>query len=247
MAMDGIDISGWQKGLDLSKLKLDFVIIKATEGAGHVQSTCDAWVQQARRLGLCWGFYEYLTAEDPVKQADWFYSNCRNYFGEGVPCVDYEGDALKKGTAWLWRHIQRVHDRSGVWPMLYTSRSVLKEQDFSEIRKRCALWVAQYATDGVTKGFQAKPWFPDGQIGGWKAVTVHQYSGNGRLPGYSGALDLDKAYITPERWKLLANPKGDEKPAEKPTEKPADKGDGKLTADEAAAKIAAHVAEVLKG
>ena len=31
--MKGIDISGWQKGIQLDKIDLDFVIIKATQGA----------------------------------------------------------------------------------------------------------------------------------------------------------------------------------------------------------------------
>ena len=32
MSMNGIDISSWQTGIDLSKVPCDFVIIKATEG-----------------------------------------------------------------------------------------------------------------------------------------------------------------------------------------------------------------------
>ena len=38
--MNGIDISHWQKGIDLSKIKADFVIAKATEGIKTEEDFC---------------------------------------------------------------------------------------------------------------------------------------------------------------------------------------------------------------
>lgn len=55
--LNGIDISGWQGDIDLSKLNFDFVIVKATEGTGYVNPYCDKKVQQAIKLGKKWGFY----------------------------------------------------------------------------------------------------------------------------------------------------------------------------------------------
>ena len=43
MALNGIDISNWQKGIDLSKVPCDFVICKATEGTGY------EWHQQSEQ------------------------------------------------------------------------------------------------------------------------------------------------------------------------------------------------------
>ena len=37
--MNGIDISSWQEGINLSAVPADFVIIKATEGTRFVEST----------------------------------------------------------------------------------------------------------------------------------------------------------------------------------------------------------------
>ena len=37
--LNGIDISGWQEGLDLSKVPCDFVIIKGTGGTSYVSAT----------------------------------------------------------------------------------------------------------------------------------------------------------------------------------------------------------------
>ena len=36
MGLNGIDVSGWQEGIDLSAVAADFVIMKATQGTGFV-------------------------------------------------------------------------------------------------------------------------------------------------------------------------------------------------------------------
>ena len=36
MGLNGIDISGWQEGIDLSAIAADFVIMKATQGTGFI-------------------------------------------------------------------------------------------------------------------------------------------------------------------------------------------------------------------
>ena len=51
MSMNGIDISNHQKGLNVSKVPCDFVIMKATEGTTFVDKYCDGFYQQAKKLG----------------------------------------------------------------------------------------------------------------------------------------------------------------------------------------------------
>ena len=38
MSMNGIDISNWQKGINLAAVPGDFVIMKVTEGTGYVDN-----------------------------------------------------------------------------------------------------------------------------------------------------------------------------------------------------------------
>ena len=90
MALNGIDISNYQRGLDLAQVPCDFVICKATEGTTIVHNTCDPWIQQAIKLGKLWGFYHFMNGEDPIAQAKHFVASCRNYFGNGIPVLDYE-------------------------------------------------------------------------------------------------------------------------------------------------------------
>lgn len=53
----------------------------------------------------------------------------------------------------------------------------------------CGLWVAQYANMNAT-GYQSQPWL----LGRYGEV-MRQYTSNGRIPGYSGALDLNRTPI----------------------------------------------------
>lgn len=202
MSMRGIDISNYQRGLDLAAIDCDFAIMKATEGTSIVHDTCDPWVQQSKALGRCWGFYHFMDAGDPVAQADWFVDNCMGYFGEGVPVLDYEMYG-RTGTRNAKRFLDRVFERTGVRCMVYTSRSVLTEEDWSAIAPNHALWVAQYANTNPT-GWQESPWLPAGSFGAWSDVTMHQYTDNGRIGGYNGRLDLDIAYLDADGWQRIA-------------------------------------------
>lgn len=200
--MNGIDVSSWQKGIDIDAVPADFVITKATQGKGYVNPDCDRVVQACRRLGRCWGFYHYIDGSGVEGEAQFFVDNCRNYFGEGVPCLDWES---AQNRAWgddgyLQGLAARVIELTGVPPLIYASASVYPWAVAASCN--CGAWVAQYADNGVT-GYQDRPW----NEGAYSCV-IRQYSSNGRLSGYNGALDLDKAYITPEQWGKYANPKG---------------------------------------
>jgi len=213
MAMDGIDISHYQASIDIAKVPCDFVIAKATEGLTYVDRSCDGFVQKARRLGKCWGFYHFLTMADASKQADYFVRNCRSYFGEGIPFLDFEMYGLPQGGRGALRFMERVHELTGVWPMLYCSQSVTHQYDLSGVAARCGLWMAQYASNDRT-GYQSKPWYRSPKH--WASPAIVQYTSHGRLPGFGGNLDLNKAYLTPGQWAAYANPAGTKKGAGTP-------------------------------
>ena len=216
MAMNGIDISNYQKGLNLASVPCDFVIVKATEGTYMVQDTCDPWVQEAKRLGKKWGFYHFAGGGDAIAEADFFVKNCANYFGEGIPVLDYEMYG-RKGTAWVKRFLDRVYEKTKVRCMVYTSRSVLTEENWGAIAPNHALWVAQYPNYNHT-GYQSDPWFPAGSIGAFKFVTMHQYTSSGRLSGWNGNLDLNIAYLDRNGWDAIA--RGDRGTAGNPAPTP---------------------------
>ena len=204
MAMQGIDVSSWQRGLDLARVPCDFVIAKSTEGTSYVDPCCDGFVQQAIQLGKCWGFYHYVTGGDPEAEADFWIRNTSNYFRVGIPCVDWEsgGNHAWGDTDYLRRFVQRVIDKTGVRPLIYASAAAFPWDVCRELD--CGAWVAQYASNNAT-GYQDSPWNEDAY-----SCVIRQYSSAGRLAGYGGNLDLDKAYITEQQWKMYANPNGQE-------------------------------------
>lgn len=192
--MQGIDISGWQEDLDLAQVPCDFAIIKATQGVGYVSGACDPHVQQAIALGKPFGFYHYVNGSGATAEADFFVDNCANYFGKGLPCIDWESmqnDAWGN-TDYLRELVQRVIDRTGVKPLIYASASAFP-WDVAQALD-CGAWVAQYANNDAT-GYQDSPWNE-----GAYACAIRQYSSHGRLDGYSGNLDLDKAYMDADGW-----------------------------------------------
>lgn len=204
MTMKGIDIAAWQKNLNLDSIEYDFVIIKGTQGTNYVNTFCDAFVQKAIKAGKLWGFYHFMNMDDPVKQADHFYQNCKNYFGKGIPVLDYE-DGGRIGTDGAKKFLDRIYALTGVRCLLYTYRNLTKEEDWSKIAPNHALWVAQYANENQT-GYQDSPWLPDGGFGAWNTCVMHQYSSHGRLSGYNGNLDLDIAFMDAAAWSRYAKP-----------------------------------------
>lgn len=194
MAMQGIDISAWQAGIDLAKVPCDFVIVKATQGTVYVSESCDAQVQQAISLGNPFGFYHYVGGEGAQAEADFFIDNCAGYFGKGIPCIDWESadNAAWGNTDYLRQLVQRVIDRTGVKPLIYASASSFP-WDVAQALD-CGAWVAQYADNNAT-GYQNTPWNE-----GAYECAIRQYSSHGSLDGYPGYLDLDKAYMDADAW-----------------------------------------------
>ena len=64
MSLNGIDISSWQQGINLSVVPADFVIVKATQGVGYVNPDFTRAVDQALATGKLVGVYHYVNGTD---------------------------------------------------------------------------------------------------------------------------------------------------------------------------------------
>lgn len=200
MTLQGIDVSNWQKGIDLTAVPADFVISKATQGTGYVSPDCARQVEQARGAGKLFGVYHYIDGSDAAGEADWFVNNCANWVGKGVFCLDWESNQNRAwgNEAYLERVIERVIDRTHIPPMIYVQASRLAQVAPIAKRHDCGLWVAQYASMSAT-GYQATPW----NEGAYSCV-IRQYSSAGRLNGWNGSLDLNKFYGDKSTWMAYA-------------------------------------------
>ena len=92
MALNGIDISNWQSGINLAVVPCDFVVIKATEGTGYVNPDYERAYRQAKTAGhlsLCvWWKY---TGGGRI-----FSEECREPCGGGNACAGL-GRAVQSG------------------------------------------------------------------------------------------------------------------------------------------------------
>lgn len=210
MTMNGIDISNWQRGIDLSKVPCDFVIAKATEGIGYVDKSCDGFIQQALKLGKKIGFYHFArpTANnDPIREADYFYNNCKGYFGKGIPILDWEAEN-KHNVAYAKKWLDRVYQLSGVKPVIYMSESVVNSYDWSSVANAdYGLWVARYRDNNADYNYNmtnsgAKP-----KVKWWKFYCMWQWTSAGRLNGYNGNLDCNVFYGDGTTWDAYAGKK----------------------------------------
>lgn len=202
--LNGFDLSNWQKDAAAGAIPGDFAIMKATEGTGYVNPSCDRHYQQAKKAGKLLGVYHFASGGDAVAEADFFLKNIKGYIGEALMVLDWEGDAIKRGTAWATNWLWRVHEKTGIWPLIYMSQSVANSTAWADVAKNCGLWVARYPTSRNV-GYEGGADWGKATTGPWKTIAIWQYTSTGRLSGYSGNLDLDHAYMTRDGWKAYAN------------------------------------------
>lgn len=188
----GVDVSSYQTGIDFSVVPADFVIVKVTQGCWY---TNPAWQDQAasavgngKRLGL----YHFVDDDaDAVAQAEFFLATAADYLGRATLWLDWEGDgvALGPGAAQVW--LDTVAARTGTTPGFYTYQNVTHSYDWSGVSSRYPLWIAggpDYSDYG--SGYM-DPAVPNVPYWGTSAL-VHQYTEDGRLPGWGDHLDLDR-------------------------------------------------------
>lgn len=202
MAMQGIDISNWQAGIDLAAVPCDFAICKATQGTTYVSPDCCRQVELARSVGKLFGVYHYVAGGNAQAEADFFVDSVKNWIGKGTLCVDWEqeGNDAWGDLGYLDAVCRRIIERTGVVPLIYASQSVFPWDTAKALN--AGNWVAQYASNDTT-GYQDSPWNE-----GNYSCAIRQYSSNGHLAGYGSSLDLDKFYGDKETWQAYACPGG---------------------------------------
>ena len=218
MTLNGIDISSYQSGIDLTVVPCDFVIIKATQGTGYVNPDCDRAYQQAKRAGKLRGTYHYVGGGNAVAEADYYVNNIKGYLRDGLLAIDWEAEqnGAWGNEAYLEQLVRRVIERTGVKPLIYSMASRYAQVAAVAKRLDCGLWIAEYADMNPT-GYQAHPW-REGAYG----CAIRQYTSAGRLNGWGGNLDLNIAYMTRDQWAKYVNPGGKPAPApSKPAPAPA--------------------------
>lgn len=190
----------------------DIAMIKATQGTGYVNPWCNTDWQAAKNAGKLLGLYHYAGGGDAVREADYFIENIKNYVGQAVLALDWESNqnAAWGVNNWCRRFVDRVHELTGVWPLIYVSQSAIGQ--VANCADTCGLWVARYAYN------QPLSWDYKGanfSVAPWKTFTIHQFTGT----------DMDRNMVNTDRegWLRLAKGDGGAAPSPEPQPKPTPK------------------------
>ena len=186
----GIDISSHQAGLNVAGLWADFVIVKATEDNDYVNpymvSQANATLGASKRLG----FYHFARPGDAAAQARYFVSAVGALRGKATLWLDWEANAVEQGPGWAKTFLDTVRSLTGSTPGIYMNGSALNGYDWSSVASQYPLWYAggpDYSDYGSSYSDPAVP-----NVSYWGAPLIHQYTEDGRLPGYNGTLDLNR-------------------------------------------------------
>nr|DAO76124.1 MAG TPA: hypothetical protein [Caudoviricetes sp.] len=186
----GIDISSHQAGLNVGALWADFVIVKATEDDDYVNpymvSQANATLGASKRLG----FYHFARPGDAAAQARYFVSAVGSLRGKATLWLDWEANAVEQGPGWAKTFLDTVRSLTGATPGIYMNGSAVNGYDWSSVASQYPLWYAggpDYSDYGSSYSDPAVP-----NVSYWGAPLIHQYTEDGRLPGYNGTLDLNR-------------------------------------------------------
>lgn len=186
----GIDISSHQAGLNVAGLWADFVIVKATEDNDYVNpymvSQANSTLGASKRLG----FYHFARPGDAAEQARYFVSAVGSFRGKATLWLDWEANAVAQGPGWAKTFLDTVRALTGATPGIYMNGSAVNGYDWSAVASQYPLWYAggpDYSDYGSSYSDPAVP-----NVSYWGAPLIHQYTEDGRLPGYSGTLDLNR-------------------------------------------------------
>ena len=193
MTLKGIDISNWQHTADggytapfLDNIgKVDFVIVKATQGTGYTNPYWASDWAYCKKKGKLLGVYHYAAGGSARSEAEFFYKRVKGVLGETIPCLDWEGNQNSAwgSTSWAWSFAQRFHELSGVWPMIYVQASALRQ--VAACSGKCALWLAGYPDMRANWSVPAFPY----STAPWGTYTVWQFSSGGNIDRNTARID----------------------------------------------------------
>jgi GH25 family lysozyme M1 (1,4-beta-N-acetylmuramidase) len=190
-----------------------FCWAKATEGGDFNDKRVQKHISDLSRHGIPCGVYHFARPDlrtDPTPEIDHFARRIEQLGADAQrlrPCIDIETPSSSKprlphGVDFLAKFINGLTDKTGVVPVVYVGYfwwlRHLAGVDWRATFGSTPLWMPRYPddADGVeivstqtdalqSKRARALP-YPKGAT-----LNVWQYSGQGRVPGYSKRLDLN--------------------------------------------------------
>lgn len=184
---NGIDVSKHQGKINWQRVaedkKIQFVYIKATEGASLVDKTYRRNITEARKNGLIVGSYHFFTSyKTPEDQYRNFKKQVKKSEQDLIPMVDVEeaGNRYAKRDVLqqrLWTFMNLVKEDYGKYPVLYSQYKFYNDKLAPDFNK-CFIFIARYGNAAPT-------------LRGGGKYNVWQFTERGKVDGIKGYVDLD--------------------------------------------------------
>lgn len=209
MGLNGVDVASYQSKLKPSAMTTtQFVIVKFTQGTHYLNPYADRQYGGAKSAGKLLGAYHYAEGGNAKAEAQYFVKALGSRVGECILALDWEGMQNSKfgsgqDVTWCLTWLNEVYRLTGSRPLIYMSKSVCRKYNWSAVAQNYGLWCAQYGSNGTTD-YKNFPWTDSNGFGAWKSDTIRQYSSHGRITGYGANIDINKAYLTAEQWRAMA-------------------------------------------
>ncbi len=195
MSIKGLDVSRFQGEVDWERVKAagyQFAMLRAGYGDSTVDEQFRRNASECNRIGLPVGAYWFCYAVSPenaAQEADSCIRTVSEYRLDYPVCYDIEQASAnyieEQGVSFTPALAQNLVksfcsrvESKGYFAMFYSNQSFFNTYLGTALAKRYAFWYARYTDtfDGTDCG-------------------IWQYTNVGRIPGISGNVDLDLAYV----------------------------------------------------
>jgi hypothetical protein len=198
------DISQYQGAYDMAADPNPIVMIKMSGGDGpagaelYFDSQAYNNYTSAVSAGKAPGGYHFAGGGDPIAEADYFYRAMSPLAENDVMALDWEdGNYTGDPVAWCLSFVTEIHNKCGVWPLLYINISTLNAHKWGSVLATCGLWLAapSYGFDQIIPEVKAVYMAQQGPIANgvdtdaffgtldeWKAYGYHQATTSSPTP-----------------------------------------------------------------
>lgn len=207
------DISHWKPVQNWAQAKANcsFIISKATEGVGYVDSTLNSFIAGCEKNGIPYFLYTFLRKGNEKGQAQFLVNTCKSKVGKYFRgyVLDVESGNSAAGVKAALDYLKSLRGRCILYTM-YSQYSTYKSVIDSR-GENVAWWEARY---GSNNGSYSSAFPCHG------GVDLHQYTSKGTCPGIGSTVDLNRLTGTKNlEWFTRTGSTPAPKPAPAPAKK----------------------------
>lgn len=189
----GIDISNWQKGVDYGSLKrngIEFAIIKSTEGNDFKDAMFSIHLNGCKNAGMIVAAYHYVRGSNAEAQL----KNIKSVVPKEISVIlDIEDGAGDMNS--IRKLLSLLNTEGYKTPLIYIPEWYWNKIGKPSLNNLPPNWWSWYPDNSgqrrnLQQGVSLVPTKIWSGFGGLSTAIV-QFTSTGRIPGYSGDLDLN--------------------------------------------------------